>query len=282
MKSLTLSDAHIWFGVANDFHVSDSVLIAFFERMLCVYDFIVLCGDWFELLKENLYSDEENWHAIAAAYPVLVVYLRQRIEEGKVIYVNGNHDSYIRTGKVFPKAVKKFLWTSPDKKVRILWEHGHHGDFVCKKLGVVSRVGVWIGSILEKWNIIDADTLWNWLTKRHGDPGKPTFEEFYKYINKRAKEFKAQAVICGHTHEVLLQEELQGSVISQERHNHLEPGGVTVYTVHSAPSPDLVVANSGCCVNVPADGKFPTIHAEWNPGDTMPKVKLKYMEMKGD
>jgi UDP-2,3-diacylglucosamine pyrophosphatase LpxH len=206
IKILSLSDLHLGDGsTADNFWIPNKKFLNFLKDACNKYDYVVLVGDIEDLLNAPIpYTDLQAYYSITRAHYDICVFIEEQMELGKIIYINGNHDSVIRTSKIYPLAKKH--WSIGEGSQKVYFEHGHHGDVICHKFSWISRLGIWIGGLLDRFGIIDADIVWGWFAHYFPVGADADEGKFYNYIIKRGKEVEAKLFICGHTHK-----ELEGS-----------------------------------------------------------------------
>jgi hypothetical protein len=197
MHSLAvISDLHAGRGDASDcLKLTDAELLALLKSLHEQAKIVVLNGDTAELLRAGIpWDDAGEWERVKAVRPMSWDYILAGAVEGWIVFVNGNHDSYLRTSGAMPNAHKKWVWKNPLKgppiipseaiqalarsggnihaaleKDRaldcqrsggysVLVEHVHHADFVAHKLGWLSRLGVWAFGVLVRLGWMDEDS----------------------------------------------------------------------------------------------------------------------------
>ena len=202
MKFLVISDLHLGRTEAknNDFLMSDKEFSQYLISSLEKYDKIVLNGDILELWQTNFNTAIQQFHYIKADYPLTFALLEKELHTERIIYVNGNHDAVVRT-KNLMKCCENYVYTSPDEKIKIRFEHGHRADVFNSRISWFGKLFANTGSLIETYIDEDIDQKYENLVKvidGHTNPKKRDILE--KYAFKLAEKYNYQAVILSHTH----------------------------------------------------------------------------------
>jgi UDP-2,3-diacylglucosamine pyrophosphatase LpxH len=129
----------------------------------------------------------------------------------KVIYVTGNHDSFLRqfTDENFGNILicDEYIHTVGDKKFLIT--HGDHFDTICNKIPVLFTCGDWAYSFvlwLNHWiNIVRGWTGYGYypiskLIKKQVKSAVNYMNNFEHVLAEYTKKKQCGGVICGHIH----------------------------------------------------------------------------------
>lgn len=189
MNILIISDTHIGDGGKfSSFGWTEDKFIQILKHIKNDYQIekIILNGDIYELYKFD--TDD-----IEAKYQKLIAFL----EDGKNIYIKGNHDAYINRGLDFYQIIN-----SKGKTIHI--EHGHNADFMN---------GTKIGRLIGKYffHFLKILTKNKYLLKRYFDymnyheaidriPRKYNRIKYLSYALKLLQKY--DLVVLGHTHKL--------------------------------------------------------------------------------
>ena len=160
MKIAVISDLHLGRGDAADsFGHDDAEFLRFLDFLEGEFERIVLLGDIYETLTspkplahvEELTRCKEAHREIA-----------ERFARPNYRYIHGNHDLVAAHVDGAPSDM-----TIKVDGVKVLFTHGHHHDWLVRRLRWLSEAGVWVGGWLlrmgvesiirffDRWNILD-------------------------------------------------------------------------------------------------------------------------------
>lgn len=196
-----ISDLHINTKTDdNDFYLNETKFIKYINKVCIECDFLIVLGDMFEAW-ETLEFDAhvEKMKLIIEDRIGLIAIINKWINEGKLIYVNGNHDAVCRTHNVFPYVKREFFYEAENTKIYA--EHGHRADIFCSgKLSIIGQFLTWIRGWLERLGFTDID---NDISILKNAVAKPFEDSIYlNWAKKLYKRYKADVILFGHTHDV--------------------------------------------------------------------------------
>lgn len=197
MQIAVLSDLHLGkkngldrFSRADD---AEPRLVRLLERLERSVDRIVLLGDVFETLRGGAPAPlEAELKGAMAAYPQIA---RRIVDDDRYQMVFGNHDIVAGRALGAPE-----FHTESDHGTRIAFFHGHQLDRLARGRAPFSRLGVWLGGVLERTGVgvthrVDRR---KGAPRADGDPGDPAAYE--RQAVEIARSLNADVVVNGHTH----------------------------------------------------------------------------------
>ena len=198
-----ISDLHI--GVKgtkeNDFKLDEDKFKDYLLSLVDKCSMIVLLGDVFDLLQSEKFNDQETrLREIIKDRMGLYGALVSMIVRGDIVYVNGNHDAFMRTNKVFSKIVPKLVHKTPHHI--LVFDHGHRADIFN---GMFSNFISWIVGWLERIGFVDIDKDAPKLLKAM-ETNKNIDSVYIKYAKKLQERYTADMVVLGHTHNAMVKE----------------------------------------------------------------------------
>lgn len=200
MKTIAvISDLHIGDRTkTDDFLIDEEKLVQFLELLLTKVSVIIINGDLFECWQPKSWDAQvEQFHKIMRKRYHFIGFLKEMIEKGKIVYVNGNHDGIVRTRGLIGGVVSKYIVEYSGRK--LLFEHGHLGDKANSgSLNVLGRSITWLIGWLERFGWADADKDFARIEKTI-IPGGGSDNNLDAYA--RAKLIEGYDLVClGHTH----------------------------------------------------------------------------------
>ena len=218
-KICVFSDLHIGQAgkPANNFKFKDQIFSDYLLLQSNIYDLIILNGDVFELwegvvetvLHAGIESirklTHERFETIKASYPKIVETIKKLSVEGKLVLINGNHDSLVRidSDKLLPGMQVYENKTVTIGPYVIRFEHGHQGDAWCKEgsaLSCISWFTTQFRSAIDDLVTTKLDESFDLLTESI-DTSSDAIKIF---AGKLGKAVSADVVVFGHTHIPLL------------------------------------------------------------------------------
>jgi UDP-2,3-diacylglucosamine pyrophosphatase LpxH len=207
MKTVKIiSDLHINVkdSPCNDFLLDQDKFCDYLMNT-CKDSILIINGDLFELLESTQwqgYLDQIN--EIIKTNQKLYDTLMYLIEQDRVIYINGNHDAFMRTNYIIYKAYKQYLLEIDG--VKILAEHGHLADILHKNEdSVITRFLIWIRGWFERLGMIDIDEDLALLKKAIF--GSLEKEIYIKRAKQLYDQYKSNIIVFGHTHNIEFENE---------------------------------------------------------------------------
>lgn len=202
MQIAVISDLHLGAKDRLDrFHRTpdgEAELMAALGRLERAVDRVVLCGDIFETLRGPVPGPMQGQlQAAMNAYPELT---KRIVHDARYRIVPGNHDTLNTT--VF--SVPEMHWES-DHGLRIVFFHGHQNDRLARGKAPMSRLGVWLGGVLERAGLpvtqkVDAQRGGHYDGVEPDTPGlDPRRLELASVAMGRR--LGADVVVNGHTHD---------------------------------------------------------------------------------
>ena len=205
-KVKIISDLHINIkdSPCNDFLLDQDKFCDYLINT-CNDSLLIINGDLFELLESKQwqgYLDQiiEIIDSNKKLYNTIMnlIYLK------KLIYVSGNHDAFIRLGNMKYEIHKQYIVQIDG--VKILAEHGHYADILCKdEESVFTRFLVWIRGWLERLGWIDLDK--NMTLLKNALCGSLENEIYMKRAKQLYDTYKADVIVFGHTHNIEFENE---------------------------------------------------------------------------
>ena len=156
---------------------------------------LILVGDVFEMWQCHLKDIREHYGP-----------LFWRLHNYRLL--RGNHDAAYR------KPPHYFL--PGHKRPWLLAEHGHEADALNSTFGWFGHAVTVFAGFLEHlgWEDIDQKTYrWKWLPTPVTRPSRFPPDHYQKYAWERARQFGVQAVILGHTHKAMIEEQRLTGVV---------------------------------------------------------------------
>jgi predicted phosphodiesterase len=231
-RILAISDIHMDGIIGtpeSSCNFSDDDLHTYLTWTLKKYDIVVLNGDIFdtwESSKSELPSDikeicgenesfsnwaehkfRERFSTTESLYPRTVTLIKNggtSYLSGKIVYINGNHDSVCRVFNLIPNAVESYTINC---QYPIHFEHGHQADIWNKDnscLKNVSSICYCCSDILgEVLSIPNLDEDFERLSTLM--QGKREEESYVKHAYKLGRRNGYGIVVYGHTHKQILQ-----------------------------------------------------------------------------
>lgn len=201
-KYIIISDSHIGGKYGQHFDVDDDTFISKLKELSSEYDNIIINGDMYDLYDTACccQSKESYYNIIKSNHSKLVEYIHKGIEDGKIIYITGNHDDLGDDDYNY-----KFLQSIPYLDIKtgtkiIHIEHGHRHD-ISPNLNTCCeypdcccpRVSRWFNSFVNCLNTCFCTYLC--CNNKQTDDMKYYEKVAYKMSNTY------NAVIFGHIHE---------------------------------------------------------------------------------
>ena len=194
MKIAVISDLHLGRGDSADrFGHDDAEFLRFLDFLEGDFERVVLLGDIYETLTspkplaqvEELARCKEAHREIAA-----------RFQRPNYRYIHGNHDLVAAHMDAAPSDL-----TIDVDGVKVLFTHGHHHDWLVRRLRWLSEAGVWVGGWLLRMGVESIirffDRLDNTLAGVSKDPDACSFQ---RWAVAEAERRDADIVVTGHTH----------------------------------------------------------------------------------
>lgn len=231
LKVLAISDIHIGgiIGAPESYcNFSDNDLNTYLICALKKYDIVVLNGDIFDtwqVSKSELTSDikeicngesfgqwaeqkfRERFSTTELLYPKTVELIKNggvSYLHGKIIYINGNHDSVCRVFNLIPNAVESYTINC---QYPIHFEHGHSVDIWNRDTSCLKNVTACCyccSNILgETLTIPNLDENFEMLATTIYS--REAQETYVKHAHKLGKRHGYSCVVYGHTHNPILQ-----------------------------------------------------------------------------
>ena len=194
MKIAVISDLHLGRGDAADrFGHDDAEFLRFLDALEDDFERIVLLGDIYETLTSpRPLAQVEELQAAKDAHPEIA----RRFASAKYQYIHGNHDLVAAHVTATPSALELSV-----DGTKLLFTHGHHHDWMIRRLRWLSEAGVWAGGWLLRMGVDSVirffDRLDNILAGVSKDPSVCSFQR-WAVANAKARE--ADIVVTGHTH----------------------------------------------------------------------------------
>lgn len=200
MRIAVVSDLHINLpDKTNRLHIPVYKVQEFLEFLLSTHDKVILNGDIFETWTgDSMWDTFGRFKKISQFYNGIVKLITDRVDDGSIIYIVGNHDSVIQSKKLIQPTYERYI--IHDNGNTILTEHGNLADFFNSRGNMIGRLITYIGGYLARLPLIDSNKIWKlfkpFLSKARGKLADST-REYYKDF---ASESSCDAVIVGHTH----------------------------------------------------------------------------------
>jgi predicted phosphodiesterase len=194
MKIAVISDLHLGRGDAADrFGHDDAEFLRFLDYLEGDFERIVLLGDIYETLTspKPLAQVEELAEAKAAHAEIAARFATPRYR-----YIHGNHDLVAGHVEAAPSSLELTV-----DGTKLLFTHGHHHDWMIRRLRWLSEAGVWAGGWLLRMGVESVirffDRMDNVLAGVSRDPKLCSFQR-WAVANAEARD--ADIVVTGHTH----------------------------------------------------------------------------------
>lgn len=194
MKIAVISDLHLGRGDAADrFGHDDAEFLRFLDYLEGDFERIVLLGDIYETLTSPipLAQVEELAEAKAAHAEIAARFATSRYR-----YIHGNHDLVAGHVDAAPSSLELTV-----DGTKLLFTHGHHHDWMIRRLRWLSEAGVWAGGWLLRMGVESVmrffDRMDNVLAGVSHDPKLCSFQR-WAVANAEARD--ADIVVTGHTH----------------------------------------------------------------------------------
>ena len=194
MKIAVISDLHLGRGDASDrFGHHDTEFLRFLDFLEDDFERIVLLGDIYETLScpRPLAQVAELQHVKDAHAEIA-----KRFTTAPYRYIHGNHDLVAGHVDAAPSALELTV-----DGTKLLFTHGHHHDWMIRRLRWLSETGVWAGGWLLRMGVESVirffDRLDNILAGVSRDPKACSFQ---KWAIANAEACGADIVVTGHTH----------------------------------------------------------------------------------
>jgi predicted phosphodiesterase len=224
LKILAISDLHMdgVSGAPFSCKFSDDDIHTYLIWALKKYDTIILNGDIFDLIHEKddtpfnsgesydnlvIGKSKESFSTIELLYPQTVKLIRDggiSYLPGKIVYINGNHDSVCRVCNIIPNVVQNYTVTG---KFPIYFAHGHQADIWNRDDSCLKNVTTCcyccsdiLGEVLSIPNLDeDFRLLASTINSREVQ------ETYVKHAHKVGRRGGYSCVIYAHTHTPSLQ-----------------------------------------------------------------------------
>lgn len=194
MKIAVISDLHLGRGDAADrFGHDDAEFLAFLDFLEADFERVVLLGDIYETLTSpqplaqvaELAQSKDAHREIA-----------ERFSRPQYRYIHGNHDLVAAHVDEAPGD----LTLSVDG-VKILFTHGHHHDWLIRRLRRLSEAGVWVGGWLLRLGLDPLFRFFDRLDRSLASVSRdPDACSFQRWAIANAQSRDADIVVTGHTH----------------------------------------------------------------------------------
>ena len=213
MQIAVISDLHLGRKNALDRFArareAEARLLRLLDHLQRSVDRIVLLGDIFETLRGLVPGPlEQELRAAMAAYPELT---RRALDDPRYQLVHGNHD--IVAGRTLGAPEFHVI---EDRGTKMVFFHGHQMDRLAKGKAPFSRLGVWLGGVLERIGVqvtqrVDAAVHAKSHREREeeeamGDATIEDLDAFQHAAVRLGRELGADIVINGHTHHAVRRE----------------------------------------------------------------------------
>lgn len=199
MKIAVISDLHIGAGGRVDrFGHEEVSFLRFLDFLEASFERVIVLGDALELLHGTLPgSYKSQIQGIRRARPRLF----ERLMSPPFSYVHGNHD--LAAGRLLG-APSELLIEAGD--TRVLFLHGHQGDFIVKHAYPFAAFVSWVGGMVER---VVGPRVAKWLDDIDHLVMSPKLTadcSFQQWAVAQAHHQAADVVVTGHTHVPLVVE----------------------------------------------------------------------------
>lgn len=197
MQIAVLSDLHI--GKKNRLDrfcradEAEDGLIRMLEKLERAVDRVVLLGDVFETLRGGAPGTlASELRGAMAAYPRLT---KRIVEDPRYRYVFGNHDVVAKQVLGAPEYL-----VEEDHGTKIAFFHGHQMDRLARGRAPFSRLGVWMGGVLERAGLPVTHHVDRHKGAPTPDAHKKDLAVYVHGATQIAEQMGADVVVNGHTH----------------------------------------------------------------------------------
>ena len=203
-RSIWISDVHL-----GSKYAQAEFLLDFLNSTEC--ENLYLVGDIVDLwaMRKSV-----NWPQ--SCNDVIRVILEKAKRGTKIIYVPGNHDSFLRDfdGKQFGQVTirKQVIHTTADGK-RLLVTHGDEFDNLIRCSGLQSLLGnlgydmlIWLNQQHNRLRGLFGLSYWSLASylKHKVKNAREYIECFEKAVAQKVKEMELDGLVCGHLHKAQL------------------------------------------------------------------------------
>jgi predicted phosphodiesterase len=194
MEIAVISDLHLGSGGAADgFGHADQDFLRFLTFLERNFEKIVLLGDIWETLTPRLPGDPAKELALAREFHPRIA---RRFEQGRYVYVHGNHD--LIAGAV-DGAPDEYVLEADGQ--RVLFTHGHQNDSLVHRRRWLSELGIWFGGWIRRVGLGALYRLLARIDQARGgvslDCGRCSFQRWAMDV---ARHRNVDIVVTGHTH----------------------------------------------------------------------------------
>lgn len=196
-----ISDLHINVKkLENDFLIESNKFIDYLNKICDEANIVIINGDLFELWETTQWKRHAcHFRKIVNNNFEIVSALLKHILTGKIIYINGNHDEFIRLKNILPITNQYIL---EHNGCRVLFEHGHMGDITNSKYSIIGKIQTFISGFLERFIDKDIDLKLIEIGKKLSL--NINEDKVYEYAQQLQKKHKANIVVFGHTHNKMI------------------------------------------------------------------------------
>ena len=200
MKNLIISDTHIDRRSITMMKASTEAITAYLERRLnSDIDMIYLAGDIHELWHgRRLHDKQAVFEAIVHEHPAWYEWLVRRMEQGRVVYVTGNHDYAIERDDLMHPTAREVNYIDSGRHVHI--EHGHQADWFNSKGRVVGRTLTWMFGHVTRALGMDREALWSLFSERFRPGRDQSVRRFRAHWMNEARVHGWDVIVTGHSH----------------------------------------------------------------------------------
>lgn len=199
MKIAVISDLHLGAGGRVDrFGHEEARFMRFLDFLEASFERIVVLGDALELLHGLLPG---RYHAQVAAIRAARPRLFDRLMAAPYSYVHGNHD--LAAGRLLGAHSELLVDAG---STRLLFLHGHQGDFIVKHAYPFAAFVSWLGGMIERVVGPRVARLLDDIDHIVNKPRTTADCPFQRWAVEQAHTAGADIVVTGHTHVPLVVE----------------------------------------------------------------------------